>query len=38
VLFKGADDEARRAGSITKDAPKSVVSGMTLDELLATRR
>ena len=37
VLFKGADSEARRTGSITADAPKSVVSGMTLDELLATR-
>jgi bifunctional non-homologous end joining protein LigD len=37
VLFKGADDEARRTGSITDDAPKSVVSGMTLDELLTTR-
>jgi len=37
VLFKGADDEARRTGSITKDQPKSVVSGLTLDDLLATR-
>ncbi len=37
VLFKGADGEARRTGSITDDAPKSVVSGTTLDELLATR-
>jgi bifunctional non-homologous end joining protein LigD len=37
VFFKGADAEARRTGSITDDAPKSVVSGLTLDELLATR-
>ena len=37
VLFKGADAEARRSGSITESEPKSVVSGMTLDELLATR-
>jgi bifunctional non-homologous end joining protein LigD len=37
VLFKGADAEARRTGSIVDDQPKSVVSGLTLDELLATR-
>ena len=38
VLFKGADEEAKRTGAIVDDAPKSVVSGLTLDELLATRR
>jgi bifunctional non-homologous end joining protein LigD len=37
VLFKGADSEARRAGSIVEDAPKSVISGLTLDELLRQR-
>jgi bifunctional non-homologous end joining protein LigD len=37
VLFKGADSEARRTGSIVDDAPKSVVSGLTLDELLHRR-
>jgi bifunctional non-homologous end joining protein LigD len=37
VLFKGADAEARRTGSIVETEPKSVVSGLTLDELLALR-
>ncbi len=37
VLFKGADSEARRTGSIVDDAPKSVISGLTLDELLRRR-
>ena len=37
ILFKGADAEARRTGSIVDDEPRSVASGLTLEELLATR-
>jgi bifunctional non-homologous end joining protein LigD len=33
LLFKGADGEARRVGSIVDDAPLSVVTGRSLEEI-----
>ncbi len=33
LLFKGADAEARRTGSIVDEAPLSVVSGRTLEQI-----
>lgn len=37
LLFKGADAQARRSGSIVDEAPRSVVTGRTLEEISMAR-
>jgi bifunctional non-homologous end joining protein LigD len=37
ILFKGADDEAKRTGSIVDEAPTSAVTGRTMEEIAEAR-